>query len=204
VEELGILIVDDDEQGRRALHHVLDAEGWRVRVVPMASAALAELAGGSWHLVIANIALTGLDSPLFTTLKELARAPAVPEETPDAAVRRARVLFLIPELAAEELQPVLEREGLPYAVKPFHLHDFLEKVSDLLLETRAIEAPIRRVKQSAAESERRREERREGRERRKAEMFSSRKDYTMTEEELAEFERQEEEARRRAKEKGEH
>src|SRR5256885_3924678 len=67
-----------------------------------------------------------------------------------------RVLFLVPELAAPEAQPALEHEQLPYSLKPFHLHDFLEKVSDLLLETGAIPQPIRRVHRS--------EERRVGKE----------------------------------------
>src|SRR5207244_5974270 len=35
---------------------------------------------------------------------------------------------------------------LPYTLKPFHFNDFLEKVSDLLLETDSISRPIRRVK----------------------------------------------------------
>lgn len=210
--ELGILIIDDDEQSRAALLHVLDAEGWRVHVVPMATDALAEIARGEWSLVIANVAMTGLDTPLFSTLKELALAPALddastslttegaPAPTPGGAVR-PRVLFLIPAIAPMEVQAALERDGLPYALKPFHLHDFLERVSDLLLEARAIAEPIRRVQQSAASAERRRQERRTSHDRR-AEMFTAREDYQMTEEEITEFEREEKEARRkREKEK---
>jgi len=217
VGELGILIIDDDEQGRAALLHVLDAEGWRVRVVPMAADALAEIARGEWHLVIANVAMTGLDTPLFTTLKDLALAPALDSDEaaaprPDAASPRqvgagrprVRVLFLLPAIAPMEVQAALEDAGLPYALKPFHLHDFLERVSDLLLETRAIAEPIRRVRQSAAAAERRERDRRTDHDRR-AQMFTAREDYQMTEEEIAEFERQEEEERRkREKEKEPH
>jgi len=32
----------------------------------------------------------------------------------------------------------LEANRLPYVVRPYHLHDFLEKVSDLLVEVKAI------------------------------------------------------------------
>jgi len=31
-------------------------------------------------------------------------------------------------------------------IRPYHLHDFLEKVSDLLVEVKAIEAPLRQVR----------------------------------------------------------
>jgi DNA-binding response OmpR family regulator len=198
VSQLGILIIDDDEASQTALRYVLDSDGWRVRIVPLGSQALVELARGEWALVIVNVALTGLDGPLFTTLKELALSPPL-----EADRMRVRVLFLVPELAGPEAQPVLERERLPYALKPIHLHDFLEKVSDLLLETQAISAPIRRVRREHKEAPGRRSgrERRPGRE---TAMFASREDYMMSEEEIAEFEKQEEEARKKKqkKEKG--
>lgn len=198
-QDVGILIIDDDEQGRTALAHVLDSEGWRVRVVPLMEQALPELAGGEWTLVIANVAMTGLSGPTFTTLKELALAPAVPLDEAGQVIgrQRVRVLFLVPDLVAEHAQPLLERDRLPYTLKPFHLHDFLEKVSDLLLEALAIQQAIRRVRYEYRGEERRRRERRTGGERRDT-MFAARDDYQMTEEEIAEFERYEEEERKAA------
>ncbi|MGH9816677.1 MAG: hypothetical protein ACRD5F_13540 [Candidatus Acidiferrales bacterium] len=179
--EVSILIIDDERESQLAIGYVLDSEGWRMRAVALPERALKELASGQWTLVIANLSLTGLEGPLFSTLKELAWADAVEE-----AKHRARVLFLVPEVLAAEGQPALERMGLPYALKPINLNDFLEKVSDLMLEARAIEQPIRKVKM--AEKERRqRRERRAGGERRR-EMFAARDDYSMTEEEVAEYE----------------
>ena len=35
----------------------------------------------------------------------------------------------------------LEKAHLPYVTRPFHFHDFLEKVSDLLFEVHAIAMP---------------------------------------------------------------
>jgi len=194
VNTVGILIIDDDEASQSALRHVLDSEGWKVRIVPLANQALSELASGEWALVIVNVAMSGLTGPVFTTLKELALAPPL-----EAGRQRARVLFLVPELAGAEAQPVLERERLPYALKPFHLHDFLEKVSDLLLELGAIPAPIRRIRHEAKAPERRRKERRSDRDRRDTAMFASREDYMMSEEEIAEFEREEEAERKKKK-----
>ena len=72
--EVGILIVDDDVASQRALKNVLDSEGWRVRIVPAASDALAELAAGGWNLAIVNVALADVRGPLFAILRELAQA----------------------------------------------------------------------------------------------------------------------------------
>src|SRR4029077_16719127 len=76
--QVGILILDDDAQSQGALKQILDSEGWRVRVVPDVKMFLAELRTGEWSLVIANVTITGTDSPLFVTLRELTNVP--PEE----------------------------------------------------------------------------------------------------------------------------
>jgi CheY-like chemotaxis protein len=210
VAEVGILIIDDDIVSQRALKNVLDSEGWRVRIVPLASHGMAELASGNWSLVIVNVALTDLRGPLFSILKELAQAEPPPVAEPvietngsgdeppapiPAPPRRLRVLYLIPTLAAKEAQPILEREGLPYTLKPYHLHDFLEKVSELLLEAGAISEPIRSVADNFGRKKRQRV--RNARDSRRGAMFASREDYHMTEEELVEWERQEEEERKK-------
>lgn len=218
--EVGILVIDDDLATQRALKNVLDTEGWRVRIVPHATHAMAELAGSAWSLVIINVALTDLRGPLFAILKELAQADQnelvpVPDEAEVAAAKaavsetfageredppppprkRVRVLFLVPPLSAAKAQPVLEREGLPYSLKPYHLHDFLEKVSELLVESGAIEQPIRAMRDFSARK--RRVARRTARDSRRGAMFATREDYQMTEEEMVEWERQEEEERKK-------
>jgi len=195
-QEIAILIIDDDEASQTALRQVLDSEGWRVRIVPKASQALPELATGEYRLVIANVSLIGLSGPLFNTLKELALAEATAP-----GQRLLRVLFLIPELAGRDVQPTLERDGLPYSLKPFHLHDFLEKISDLLMETETIRAPIRRVQTAPKAPAQRKKTGGWGRQRRETSMFAERTDYTMTEEELLEFERQEKEEEEQKKKK---
>src|SRR4029077_16569553 len=69
--QVGILILDDDVQSQGALKKILDSEGWRVRVVPDTKMFLAELSTVERSLVIANVTITGTDSPLFVTLREL-------------------------------------------------------------------------------------------------------------------------------------
>ncbi len=200
MSQVSILIIDDDETSQNILGRMLDSDGWKLRIAPLAHRALAELANGNWTLVIVNVAISGLDGPLFTTLKELAQAAPV-----EAGRTRARVLFLVPQLAGPEVQPLLEQQSLPYTFKPFHLHDFLEKVSDLLLETNAIPGPIRRLRPGPKPSERgdilgasSRSQRRSARQ---TTMFSSRSDYVMTEEEIEEFEKQEAEERKKKQKK---
>jgi CheY-like chemotaxis protein len=196
VPEVGILIVDDDIANQRALKNILDSEGWRVRIVHGETRALAELANGSWNLAIVNTALTDTRGPLFCILKELSQTDTATQpdgETPRTAFR---ALFLVPAAVARQVQPMLEREGLPYSLKPYHLNDFLEKVSELLVEAGAIAEPIRSIGGFGARKSRRRDLRfsREGR---RGTMFASREDYQMTEEEMAEFDRQEEEERKK-------
>lgn len=217
VAEISILVVEDDIPSQRAIRNVLDAEGWRVRLVSGASQVLPELARGGWNLVIVNAALTDPRGPLFAILRDLTLADPENEPGDDDAVesddmagerviveRRElparvrqglRVLFLVPSAVSKEMEPVLERDGLPYALKPYNLHDFLEKVSDLLLEAGAIDAPIRTIRDLSPRK--RPSARPVRRENRSAAMFAPREDYQMTEEEMAEWERQEEQERKK-------
>jgi DNA-binding response OmpR family regulator len=195
MSDVNILIIDDDSASQHALQQVFDSEGWKVSVVPIPSEAMRELARGRWTLVVVNVALADVAGPLFATLKELARTEA---ESSDGQ-KLLRVLFLVPRLATRWAQPVLEREGLPYVTKPIHLHDFLEKVSDLLIEAKAIPKPIRDTRLPAGK-ERRQKDRRSGSDRRRGQMFASREDYMMTEEEIAEFEKQEADERKKRQE----
>ncbi|HWZ55538.1 MAG TPA: hypothetical protein VNZ63_05660 [Verrucomicrobiae bacterium] len=199
--KIGILVIENDEGNQAALRQLLDSEGWQVRVVPAVNQALGELSTGEWSLVIVNVEMIGLTSPVYLTLRELALAPAVEE-----GKVRARVLFVVPESVAMEALPVFERERLPYVLKPFQFHDLLEKVSDLLMEAAALADPIRRVRHDAGLSERKRKEGRAGRESgraalRNTSMFAKREEYSMTEEEIAEYEKSESDERDKKKKK---
>jgi DNA-binding response OmpR family regulator len=181
--EVRILVLDDDAPSQGALRQILDSEGWRVRIVPETSLLLTELKSGEWSLVIANVAMTGLNTPIFSTLRELS-AVSVAEGA------RVRILYLVPELTGSQFVSALEFARLPYVVRPFHLHDFLEKVSDLLVEIKAIEAPLRQVRHEFGEI--RKKKKQTGR---ANSMFAARDTYSpYTEEELAEYERSESEA----------
>ena len=142
VDKVGILVIDDDAAGQAALRQMLESEDWELHAEPVASRRFRSLATGDWTLVIASIGMTGLAGPLYTTLRELALAPLS-----EAGKARLRVLFVIPENAEQQTRSTLESEHLPYVQKPFNLHELLERVSDLLMETEAIAAPIRRVRE---------------------------------------------------------
>jgi DNA-binding response OmpR family regulator len=192
VNAVNILIIEDDPASQAALRQVLDGEEWRVQIVPEANSALQVLAAGDWMLAIVNVGMTGLGGSLYTTLRELALAPAIEE-----GKGRVRVLFLVPEAGAEAIQPALEREHLPYALKPFNLNDVLEKVSDLLLEAGAIPQSIRQVRREGLAVGKRREARTTASRlggARNTGMFANRSDYSSTtEEEIADYERQQQE-----------
>jgi DNA-binding response OmpR family regulator len=198
VSDVAILILDDDVASQGALRSLLDVETWQIRVVTHPSQAMAELAASTWNLVIVNPALADPKGPLFAILKELAQSElAVPQDhSGEPRRKRLSVLFLVSSPHAREAHSMFEREGLPYLQKPYHLHDFLEKVSDLLVESGAIAEPIRSIS-GIGKSKKRRRAVQAARDSRRGIMFASREDYQMTEEEMAEFEHQEEEDRKK-------
>ena len=183
VRQVGILILDDDAEKQGALKQILDSEGWRVRIVSDVKMFLAELRTGEWSLVIANINVIGPESPLFTTLRELTNV--APEDG-----GRLRVLYLVPDGAGGQVVTALEHAKVPYVVRPFHLHDFLDKVSDLLLEIKAIDSPLRQVRHEFGEMRKKKKKEARG----GNSMFAARDSYSYTEEEISEYERFESDA----------
>ena len=177
-------MLEDDPKNSGVLKQILDSEGWRVRVVPDIGLLHAELKTTEYSLLIANVEQIGLESPTFHVLKELATVTV--EEG-----GRIRVLFVIPEMGRSAFVGQLEMAHLPYVVRPFHLHDFLEKVSDLLVEVKAIEGPLRMTRHEFGEARKKKKEAS-----RTTSMFASRDSYSYTEEEIAEYERQEAETSR--------
>lgn len=182
LRQVGILVLDDDATGANAVRQILDSEGWRVRVIPEAALLLSELKSAEWSLVIVNVTLVPVEGPIFAILRELASVPA------DAG-GRLRVLYLVPSANASQYVQSLESARVPYVVRPYHLHDFLEKVSDLLVEVKAIEIALRQVRREFGGIRKKKKE--AGR---TGSMFAARDSYSSyTEEELAEYERQESE-----------
>ncbi len=151
-QQVGILVLDDSAPGGSAVKQILDSEGWRVRIVADTQMLLAELKTGEWSLVIADVALTGVEG-------------------------------------SGQYVVHLEAARLPYVLRPYHLHDFLEKVSDLLVEVKAIEGPIRQVRHEFGALRKKKKLAA-----RSNSMFASRDSFSYTDEELAEYEKQEGEA----------
>jgi CheY-like chemotaxis protein len=215
VSEIGVLILDDNADSCQALHHLLDSEGWRVHFVTDFREALTALASGNWNLVIANVELATPGSQLFTILRDLAHAEGVTvaSEAEGSArnqqkktgakapqKKRLRVLFVAPANLAHEVVPDLEREELPYSLRPYHLHDFFEKITDLLAEAGAIARPTGDSRFDTSSRQRNRFENK-AKVSNAPSMFASRSDYQMTEEEISEYERQEEEDRQKKSKK---
>lgn len=185
--QVGLLVLESDPRNAGALKQILDSEGWRVRIVEDLQMLHVELKTAEYSLLIANVALVELNSPTFHVLCEL--GAVAPEEG-----GRIRVLFVVPEMAGSQYVPALEAAKVPYAVRPFHLHDFLEKVSDLLVEVKAIEGPLRMTRREFGEARKKKKQNS-----RTTSMFASRDSYSYTEEELAEYERMEAESSKNRK-----
>ncbi len=184
---VGILVLEEDAQNAASVRQLLDSEGWRVKIVAGPAELLSELSSGDWALVVANVAVTGTHGAAFSTLRELASVEA------DEG-GRIRVLYILPEMSGSKYVKLLEKAHLPYVARPFHFHDFLEKVSDLLFEIHAIAAPIRQVSYELGSVRKRQEEAK-----RTNSMFAARDAYSYSEEEVAEYERQELAASQRPK-----
>jgi DNA-binding response OmpR family regulator len=182
--QVGLLVLESDPGSSAALKQILDSEGWRVRIVEDLQMLHVELKTAEYSLLIANIALIGLDSPTFHVLKELGGVSAE-----DGG--KIRTLFMIPELNGSQFIGHLEAARLPYVLRPFHLHDFLEKVSDLLVEVKAIAGPLRMTRYEFGEARRKKKQAS-----RTTSMFASRDSYSYTEEEIAEYEKAESESSR--------
>ena len=182
--QVGLLVLESDPGSSAALKQILDSEGWRVRIVEDLKMLHVELKTAEYSLLIANIALIGLDSPTFHVLKELGGVSAE-----DGG--KIRTLFVIPELNGGQFIGHLEAARLPYVLRPFHLHDFLEKVSDLLVEVKAIAAPLRMTRYEFGEARKKKKQAS-----RTTSMFASRDSYSYTEEEIAEYEKAESESSR--------
>jgi DNA-binding response OmpR family regulator len=179
---VGLLVLESDPTNAMALKQILDSEGWRVRIVPDLPLLHAELKTAEYSLLIANIAQVGVSSTTFHVLRELS---SVSHEEGG----RIRVLFVVPEMSGGQFVGELEAARVPYVTRPFHLHDFLEKVSDLLVEVKAIEGPLRMTRYEFGQARKKKQQ-----SSRTTSMFASRDSYVYTEEELAEYERQESEA----------
>jgi DNA-binding response OmpR family regulator len=180
--QVGILVFEDDPRSSAALRQILDSEGWRVREVPDVAMLQAELKTAEYSLLIANVALVASNPALYHVLRELASV-----SVEDGA--RLRVLFVVPEMGGSQFVGQLEVAKLPYVVRPFHLHDFLEKVSDLLVEVKAIEGPLRMTRYEFGAARKKKKANT-----RTTSMFASRDSYSYTEEELAEYEKHEAES----------
>lgn len=181
--QVSILVLDSDPSGANAVRQILDSEGWRVRILDDAKFLVTELKSAEWSLLIANITQIPVEGPIFAILRELATVS--PEEG-----GRLRVLYIVPAMSGSQYVQALENARLPYVMRPYHLHDFLEKVGDLLVEVKAIEVALRQVRREFGSLRKKKKD--AGR---TNSMFAARDSYSSyTEEELADYERSEAES----------
>ena len=117
--EARILVADDEVNLARGIAENLIAEGYRVNVVGDGAAALAELVGGGYDLVVLDVMMPALDG--FAVCQEARRQGVV---TP--------VLFLTAKGGVDDRIRGLEAGGDDYLAKPFHLQELLLRVRGIL------------------------------------------------------------------------
>ena len=192
-KEINILVIDNDPGSQNAIQMIMDGEGWRLKIVDEAEAALKELAQGSWALVVASVPMVDFSGPLFQILKDLAQSAPVED-----GKSRVRVLFVVPASMAQQAVPVLEEARVPFAMKPYALNDLLEKVNDLLLQAQFL-SKTARERGFAFEQGNRPKKGKSKKAAASNSMFASRDEYFYTEEELAEYEKEQKEDEKKRK-----
>jgi DNA-binding response OmpR family regulator len=117
-----ILIVEDEENLRLALHDNLEEEGYQVTSVGTGAAAQQALATGDFQLIILDIVLPDTDG--YALCREV-RAKELP----------ARVLMLTARTLEDDLVSGFEAGADDYLAKPYRLRELLARVRALLGRT---------------------------------------------------------------------
>ena len=114
-----VLLVDDERSIRSALSTYLTSGGHTVTAVGTGAAALEQLAGGTFDVLLLDLRLPDIPGDeLFARIGS---------RFPDHA---ARIIFLTGDITSERSRAFLESSGRPHLGKPFQL----EEVSDLIRE----------------------------------------------------------------------
>lgn len=134
---VNVLVVGEDEQMRTLLGVMLERRGWHIELAESESAGLEELTETGWHLVVVDTLPKHAEGPLHEVLQELQKAG-----------KTLQVLYVTPESMEGAERERLERQGMACLARPVRLHDLLELVSDLLLESGALKRPLRELDDS--------------------------------------------------------
>ncbi len=135
--EVCVLVVGEDEQRRTLLGVMLERRGWHIELAESESAGLEKLTEPGWHLVVVDTLSKRAEGPLYEVLQELQKAG-----------KSLPVLYVTPEAMEGAERERLERQGMACLARPVRLHDLLELVSELLLESGTLKRPLRELDNS--------------------------------------------------------
>lgn len=133
-----ILLVEDDELIRIPLYDRLVKEGWQVLEAEDGSSAMDLLDGRSFHLVLSDIRMPGMDGTRL--LQEVKRAS--PETD---------VVLMTAYGGVEDAVDCLRKGAADYVLKPFAMDDIVIRVRRLL-EVRAIKEKFRNLEEQCREA----------------------------------------------------
>ena len=119
--EVRILIVDDEVDIREAIKRILFARGYVVETASGSREALTLLTRQKFHLILLDIKMPEMDGiELYAQLKDVA---------PDL---QRRVICISGDLVSSRNRGFIDKNKLPYLVKPFGIRELLEKVASVL------------------------------------------------------------------------
>ncbi len=114
-----ILLVEDDEIMRVTLHDHLSGYGWKVDEVENGEAALEMIRENSYHLVLSDIRMPGMDgSKLLAEVKEMA-----PE---------TGVILMTAFGSSDDAVECLKKGADDYLLKPFDMDDLVIRINRIL------------------------------------------------------------------------
>jgi CheY-like chemotaxis protein len=122
-KELAVLVVDDNQDVRDLVVHILDGAGFTVFNADGGEEALAILKENSIDLVLLDVMMPGMSG--LEVLQEIRTGS-------NKKIRQTPVMMLTAKAATDDIDKALELGANSYVVKPFRSTALREKVQSLI------------------------------------------------------------------------
>ncbi|MDD5189758.1 MAG: ATP-binding protein, partial [Dehalococcoidales bacterium] len=115
--EKRILVIDDESNICRVLYRLLSSAGYQVDTISDARAAIIQLKGVTYDLILLDIKMPGMNGIQFYE-----HLKAIDTSLPN------KVICLTGDVISLQNQTFFEKMSVPYITKPFDIQDLIEKV----------------------------------------------------------------------------
>jgi signal transduction histidine kinase len=115
------LVIDDEEWILELVRQILKQDGFEVDVAPDGQAALKQVAGGNYELLVCDWKMPGLSGPqLYSRISDI---------NPGAA---SRVIFMTGDVVNDSFQQFLKENDKSCLSKPFSVHEFRSTIGGFI------------------------------------------------------------------------